>query len=365
MVKKQRENSNDLMCDVLVIGGGGSGFSAACTAAQKGAKTVIVEKRRTTGGDTALAGGLFAADSDAINRLRNQSNADQLYKRALSYSHWKVDPRIVRAFIYKSGETIGWLEEMGVKFEEIGQYIPTQGPRIMHMPEGMGLGLMKVLVKQARALGIKILTNTMAKKILTNKHSEMIEVMTENGGSQQLIKAKSVIIAAGGYAGNDDLLKKYYPFYSKDLLPVGLRHMGDGLLLALDVGAATEGLGTLLLRGPYYKGPSDVVTVAMEPNTLWVNKAGLRYVDEAIGFNWPESANALNRQPDIVSYTLFDEDTKRYFAEHGLIKGYKKPPLSKLVNLGSTLKKEANKGGVKIADSLEEIASTSGHDRSI
>ena len=80
---------------------------------RKGAKTIVLEKRHGAGGDTALAGGLFAAESPPLKRLKNDSSADELIKRALSYAHWKTDPRIVRAFIKRSGDTIGWLEEHG------------------------------------------------------------------------------------------------------------------------------------------------------------------------------------------------------------------------------------------------------------
>ena len=55
-------------------------------------------------------------------------------------------------------------------------------------------------------------------------------------------------------------------------ISVGLPHQGDGLRMAMEAGAATEGLGTLLLRGPYFRGSTQVLTVATEPVTVWVNK---------------------------------------------------------------------------------------------
>ena len=94
-----------------------------------------------------------------------------------------------------------------------------------------------------------------------------MEILAASKEKELRITAKSVIIAAGGYAGNKELLKQYYPFYTEDLHAVGLPLTGDGLLMSMKVGAATEGLGTLLLRGPYFRGAMDVVTVAMEPNT--------------------------------------------------------------------------------------------------
>jgi fumarate reductase flavoprotein subunit len=356
MSDRRTKGHHNLKADIVVIGGGGSGLAAAIVATEKGRKIVLLEKRRNAGGDTALAGGIFAAESPVLKRLRSESRCDELVKAAMSYSHWKTDPRIIRAFVYKSGDTIDWLEKMGVTFQDITQFLPLQGFRIIHLPHGFGAAVVKVLIKKGRALGVKLLCETEAKRILTSENGDVSGILAKAKGKELGITAKAVIIAAGGYAGNREFLKKYYPFYTEDLQAIGLPHTGDGLLMAMDIGAATEGLGTLLLRGPCFGGSIDVVHVAMEPNTIWVNKRGERFVDEATGFNWPEAANALNRQPDKMSYILFDEKIKQGFIEEGLIKGYRKPPLTRMIRLGKQLQREADRGRVKISDSWEEIA---------
>jgi fumarate reductase flavoprotein subunit len=355
-MKGQVRRKVDFTCNVAVVGAGGSGLAAAIAAAEKGAKTVVLEIRHGTGGDTALAGGLFAAESPPLKRLKNDSSADELIRDALHYAHWKTDPRIVRTFIRRSGDTIGWLEAMGVKFFEIAEYFPAQGPRIMHLPEGMGAGLMKVLLARSQDLGVKLLRDTAARKIITSNDGTVTGLKAAAKEKELTIASQCVIVAAGGYAGNRDLLKKYYPHYTDDLHLVGLPHQGDGLRMAMDAGAATEGLGTLLLRGPYFKGSTQVLTVATEPKTVWVNKQGERFIDEAMGFNWPEAANALNRQRDRISYTIFDERIKQEFMTEGPIKGYRNPPLKGLEKLEKQLKSEAEKGSVKIAQSWNEIA---------
>lgn len=353
---KREIDRKSLNCDAAIIGGGGSGLAAAIAAAEKGATVILFEKRSKPGGDTALAGGFFASESPALQRLRAESRSDELIKLALSHAHWKIDPRIIQAFIKKSGDTVRWLEQMGVKFEDISQFIPLQGPRIFHLPEGLGAGLIKLLVKKCKKLGVKILSNTAATKILTNKDGRVTGLLARSKEIELAISAKSVIIGSGGYAGNKEFLKKYYPFYTDTMRAIGLPLNGDGLTMAMEIGAATEGLGTLLLRGPYFPGSMDVVHVAMEPNTIWVNKKGIRFTDEAIGFNWPEAANALNRQPDKISYTLLDEKIKKYFMEDGLIKGFRQPPLTKMLRLDKKLRIEAEKGTVKISNSWDEIA---------
>ena len=356
MKARKKGKTHAYTCDVAVIGAGGSGLAAAITAAERGAKTIVLEKRHGTGGDTALAGGLFAAESPPLKRLKNDSSADELIKRALSYAHWKTDPRIVRAFIKKSGDTIGWLESIGVNFFEIAEYYPTQGPRIMHLPEGMGAGLVQVLVAKCKSLGVTLLRDTAATKILTDRNGTIVGINAVAKEEEISVSSKCVVIAAGGYGGNRDLLKKYYPQYTDELHLVGLPHQGDGLRMAMEAGAATEGLGTLLLRGPYFRGSNQVLTVATEPVTVWISKRGERFIDEAMGFNWPEAANALNRQPGRISFTLFDEAIKREFMTAGPIKGYRNPALKPLEKLDKQLHSEASKGSVMISDSWDEIA---------
>jgi fumarate reductase flavoprotein subunit len=206
-------------------------------------------------------------------------------------------------------------------------------------------------------MGVQLLYRTAVKKILSDKQGHITGVFATTGEKEVSIAGKSVIIATGGYAGNRELLKKYYPDYTEDLCLHGSPNMGDGLLMAIEKGAATEGLGILHLRGPRFPGSSYISIIIEEPNTLWVNKKGERFVDEAIAFYWPEAGNALNRQPDKISYTLFDEKIKRGFMEQGVIKGTAHFPIgTKMSELDKEIGSRLDKGEIKISDSWENMA---------
>jgi fumarate reductase flavoprotein subunit len=275
----------------------------------------------------------------------------------MGYSHWKIDPKIVRAFVDKSGDTIQWLEEKGLKFEDVLHYYPNQVPRVFHVPEGRGVGLVKLLVKKCEDMGVRLFYETAAKKILTSERGKVTGVLAATKEKEFRILGKSVILGTGGYSGNRELLKKYYADYTEDLCLHGTPNMGDGLLMATEIGAATEGLGILHLRGPRFAGSSYIAVVAEEPNTIWVNKRGERFIDEAIAYYWPEAGNALNRQPGKMSYTLFDEEIKKGFMEQGVIKGVAHFPTgTKMAELEKELRLHLDKGTIKISDSWEEIA---------
>jgi fumarate reductase flavoprotein subunit len=282
-----------------------------------------------------------------------------LFKMAMDYSHWTTHPRIVRAFIDKSGDTIEWLEDKGLKFNFIPQLYPNQVPRTWHCVERGGAAVVGALVERCKAMGITVLCDTAAKQILTNNRGRMTGVLALTRKGRVRIIADSVIIATGGYGGNRKLLKKYFPPDIRDAHLDGLPHMGDGLTMATQIGGATEGLGILHLFGPRVQKSLHMTAVATEPNTLWLNTKGERFADEAISFRFPEAANAVNRQPGKISYTIFDSKIKQSIIKEGLIKGigvFFVPQRTKLKELDRELKLEVGKGRTLIADSWRQIA---------
>lgn len=136
--------------------------------------------------------------------------------------------------------------------------------------------------------------------------------------------------------------------------------------MALEIGAATEGLGTCLLCGPFFPGSVYTLAVAVESNTVWINSEGRRYTDES-SERPSENANALNRQPGQISFTLFDNNIKNHFIEEGLLKGALRsyPPTTKMTQLEKRLQVEYSKGRIMISKSLDKIASWIGADSKV
>ena len=347
-----------LQPQIVIIGGGGAGLAAAVTAAVKGGRVVVIEKRRVPGGNTTLANVMFGAETPFQKRMKIDVPRDFAFKLAMGYAHWKTDPRIVRAFIDKSGDTIRWLEEKGIEFEYMPNYFPEQVPRAFQIMKGGGAAMTKSLAKECKDLRVKFLYQTRARKILINKNREVTGVQAVTKEQEVTIPSKSVIVATGGYAGSRELMKKYCAAYSEDLVQFGMPiSVGDGLRMAVGAGAATEGLGLLQLIGPRFATSSYIAAIVVEPNTIWLNKRGERFVDESLSFRWPEAANALARQPDKICYNMFDEKIKRGFINEGISRGWIKYPTgTKMTELDKEIRAQLSKGEIKISDSWEEIA---------
>jgi len=357
----QDNDAGNLQTDVVVIGAGGTGLAAAVAAAEKGAKVVVLEKANAPGGNSARAVGFFAAESPAQKRMRIDAPRDVLFKMAMDFAHWKINPQIIRAFVDKSGDTARWLEEKGLVIDRIPAFVPNQVIRTEHDAVKGGSDVVKILIESCEGLGVRLLRQTAARKIILNAAGEVGGVLAANKEQEFQITARSVIIATGGYAANKEMLKKYSPFYTEDIRYHGLPHTGDGILMAMEIGAATEGLGQLRMLGPMFDGSRrHVGMVYNQPQTIWVNKRGERYIDETMAFNHFESVNAVLQQPDKVSYTLFDERIKNNIIKEGPVRvaqeGFYGRMGTDLADLAQGLQKEADEGTVKISGLWEEIA---------
>ena len=370
--------TEDLKANLVIIGGGGTGLAAAVAAKENGAgRVILLEKRGTPGGNTAMPMGPFGVDSPAQKRAAIEFRRDEVFKIAMSWAHWKINPRIVRAFIDKSGDTIRWLEDKGLEFKCMPLY-PNQSPLTWHMPKGYGAEIVRVLAKECQKLGVEVLTRTPAKKILLGPNGEVTGVLAEREGEELTITTTGVIIGTGGYSGNKELLKKYCPDYRDNMKCDGIRHTGDGLLMAMEIGAATEGLGLLLLSGPQIPQsvamkigshadgvPEPLMAIALEPNTVWVNKRGQRFVDEGTSYHHFTCSNAVNRQPGNLCYTLLDNPLVQTMSQKGLLIGLGRHTVAErteMPGLEKELRLKEEQSWVKIADSWDDIAGWIGAD---
>jgi fumarate reductase flavoprotein subunit len=378
----------NLQAELVIIGGGGTGLAAALSAYEHGiSKIIVLEKTGSPGGSSAMAHDLFGVDSPVQKRKGTDARAEDFFKIAMRWSHWsKVNPRLVRAFIDKSGDTIRWLEEKGVKFK-LGQFYINQSPRIRHPIEGRGAELMRILSAHCREKGIQILTRTPANKVIRGQGKELHHVLAKSAETEYDIAAKCVIFASGGYGANNELLAKYCSYYNPGVaLNQGPRgNMGDGIQMAVEIGAATASLGNIMWHGPHSlpsdhtrfsiindKGETKVVPInnlVVEPEILWVNKKGRRFVDE--GYNLSSFAHGAiaAQQPGGIMYALYDLQVLKYIEENGLIRpmaygdipGLAPPerpmPGYPLPGFRAVFMAEASKSPyVKISDSLDELA---------
>lgn len=364
---KTIEKTVELEADIVIIGGGGAGLPAALTAIENGAKNVILlEKRNKVGGNAVLANGIFACESPVQRLNMIDAPKDELFKKAIEWhrSSYKVDQRIIRAYINKSGDTIHWLVNKGVEFEVGVQFrLHYHQNPCWHVVKGnTHLGrfapVMKLIEKECQEKGVKIFYETIAKELFRGSDGRVNGILIKKGDGEYRINTKSIIIATGGFMGNKELFDKYFPFFSqKSSGGIVVPHMGDGLQLAADAGATLDDYAALVreIGFPLAKD-IRVGSFARQPVSVWVNKKGERFMDEAATENSQPASNAVIRQQDGVGYVLCDEKIIQDYMENGWILPHA-PINPKPEDLKEALIKEAvSELSVKISKNWDDIA---------
>lgn len=208
----ERAQNEKLAADIVVIGGGGAGLVAAVAAAEKGANNIIVlEARRVPGGNAVNAIGLFAVAGQKGVDIKPQR--DVIFQKAMNYAHWRINARLVRALVDKSGDIVQWLEEKELKLERANFFGPSHASTVFRCggaPEGIGYEVVQALVRKCEELDVRLLYQTRAKKLIA-EGGKVVGVLAEGKDGEIRITTKSVILAAGGFAGNKKLLKKFLP----------------------------------------------------------------------------------------------------------------------------------------------------------
>jgi fumarate reductase flavoprotein subunit len=309
-------SSGNLKADIVIIGGGGSGLSAAASALEQGAKSILIlEKRNKLGGNAVNPAGLLAANSRLQARLGMNTSRDQVFRHAMEYAHWKLNAPLIRAIVDRSSDTIEWLEKKGIHFTNIVTHFPNQNPNTYHMAAGKestGAQIVKALSQQCEASSkVKILTETSAQHLLVDQQGKIIGVTAVDKNKKPLnINTPCVIVCTGGYSGNEQLIKKYDPFYHKEeVIPRGIPQKGEGIRMTSEIGAVLDGMGVYEWE-QFFWGSACLTVLVRQACTLWINKKGKRFTDESI-LVMGDAANAIGRQPGRSIYCLFDETIKK------------------------------------------------------
>jgi fumarate reductase flavoprotein subunit len=363
-------NKRAMETDVVVIGTGVTGLAAALTAVEGGAKVIVFEKQRSLGGSSNFFYGTFAVESEMQRKRYITYSRDQAFKNIMEYSHWRANPRLVRAIVDESGATIAWLSQQGVDFSDARINFP-EAPMTYHVVKGQGAAVVKVLAERGKEKGVDLRTAAPVIKIM-KKGDRISGVIAEQEGEEIEVAAKVVVIASGGYANNKEWIKKYSGFeLGINLFPVGnVDKVGDGIRMAWEVGAAEEGLGVLEL---YRVGPvgsefpmmGQLEFIPAQPD-LWVNQRGERFCDESIAFSETSAGNANARYKEGYTYSLFDESIKQLVLEKGIERGVGEDylPGTRPLNFDKELHTaiENRTTELFVANSLEELAGKIGID---
>ncbi|WP_182358333.1 FAD-binding protein [Tomitella gaofuii] len=314
--------------DVLVIGFGIAGGSAAVGAAERGAKVLVLERAAEAGGTTAMAGGHFyLGGGTAVQRETGHDDSPEEMAKYLIAVSREPDEAKIRAYCDGSVAHFDWIESLGLKFER--SYYPekaviqpgTEGlmftgnekvwpfkdqavpaPRGHKVPQPGDTGGAKmavdVLLRRAEELGVQIRYETGATALVTDG-GRVVGAAWKRFGDTGAIKAKSVVIAAGGFVMNKEMVAEHVPQLAKKPFTLGSTYDdGLGITLGESVGAATEHMDQAFITAPVYP-PSILLT------GLIVNAEGRRFVAEDSYHS--RTSGFVMDQPGQKAFLIVDE----------------------------------------------------------
>jgi tricarballylate dehydrogenase len=299
-------------CDVLIVGEGIAGCTAALAATEQGANVLIIEKapQNVPHANTAFSGGSFRRVSQAYP-------AEKFYHDMISLSGGKADPELTKIMVEASQKARDWLTELGVPWTS-----KSRDPGASDQVDGQGKALAQILRRAVADRNIKTLHETEASSlILEGKKIAGARVSTKEGSSE--ISSKAVILAAGGFQANPEMVTRYIGPGGNNLVLRGSPYnTGDGIRMALEVGAKIDWMDDFhggLIHYGYRKYLAEGAMAGMRSMKKYevgilVNQQGNRFVDEGEQASDKTYAKfgkivALT-QPGGVAYVIFDSATK-------------------------------------------------------
>ena len=139
---------------------------------------------------------------------------------------------------------IAWLKRFGIRFDFLPtQFLTRSQPRLL--PIGGGLALVDTLAAEAEKRDATFVYETAAKSLIQDKTGAIAGVRAIGPGAKPLeFGAKSVVLGCGGFEGNPEMQTRYIGRRSLYLRPIcrgGHYNKGEGIQMALDIGAAPSG----------------------------------------------------------------------------------------------------------------------------
>ena len=369
------------MTRVVVVGGGNAALNAAIAAREKGADVVLLERApfELRGGNSRFTAGAMRTVYDGVNDLkrlmpeltkREIDRADfGSYTRERFYddmgriTQYRADPDLTERLIDSSFETLAWMRGKGVRF------LPLYGRQSFEVDGkvrfwggltveawGGGPGLVDSLSAIATKAGIDIRYGVRATALRTASNGFAVLVGDET------LPADAVVLACGGFESNPAWRTRYLgPGW--DLAKVrGTRfNTGDGIRMAIDVGAATRGNWSGChavawdLNAPEFGdlAVGDNFQKHSYPFGILVNQHGRRFVDEGADFRnytYARYGRDVLNQPGQRAWQIFDAKVAHLLRDEYRIRQVTKATANSIEELAGKLE------GVDSDALLAEIA---------
>ncbi len=246
-----------------------------------------------------------------------------------------------------------------------------------------GAALIGALYEQVFKAGVQLRMETKLETLVADKSGRAVGIEVSNFGRKYTINARhGVVLAAGGFEWNQELRDRFYP------VPGLARHSsspedgnrGEALIAAEKIGAATEHteegwwIPTMSLPMPKASNFHEIHQAAFDVGRPWsvcVNRNGVRFVDEATGydsFGQAMVADQVATGANCPCWLIFDAKFRAKFSAGGLMPWAHTPERKvpadwwdHYVFRAATVEQLAAKIGVPVAALAQTVSTMNGY----
>ncbi len=358
--------------DVLVVGKGNAALCSALSAHEHGVKVAMLEAASEDehGGNSRFAGGVMRFAYEKVDDLKRitevtdeevatsdfgTNTTDEYYDDLYRLTSYRSDPDLSEILITQSQDIMAWLRTKGVKFLlNFGRQSGlVNGKRKFfgRMPieaHGGGAGLVDYLDKAVKAKGIEIFYDTRAVSLIYDGE-KVSGVRAQMKGKMTEIRAKSVVLACGGFEANPEMRTRYLgPGWELVKVRGSRFNQGDGLKMALDIGAAPYGNWSGSHAVGWDRNAPEFGDVSVGDQFqkhsyifgILVNADGKRFVDEGWDFHsftYAKYGGEVLKQPAQFAWQVFDSKVTKLLRSEYRIKMMTKVSANTLEELATKL----------------------------
>lgn len=303
----------DYEADVVVIGGGTAGLPAAIITAEAKLKTVVLETRNVCGGSFRMIIGSVAIPGSDEQKALGIDDSTDIFCQDL-VNRCGAEPALARAVADNQPDCYRLFKERGFKFPGLYALPGHSRLRALGYIGKQGPALVQTLEESARSKGVEILFKHRANRLINNPATgRVIGVEVKVDEATKNFKArKAVIIATGGFGHNREMIAEYAPHMLNAIPKMPTSHQGDGLKMALDLGAATKDIAVAVAPSwPVCMETHNQCLRALNFGGLMVNIHGKRFHDESSSENYyAYMTGEAMRQPQGFYWVILNDAVK-------------------------------------------------------
>jgi flavocytochrome c len=300
--------SEKINTEVVIIGGGAAGISAGIEALDAGASVIILEKETTPGGAAIISGGgCLIVGSPLQEKEGIKDTPDLAFDDWMKWGGPSADEVWARYYIeHTLHDLYHWAEQNGVEWVDLKSQ---EGNSVLRWTRAAdsGQGLMRKLIESYHAKGGKLITSAPVTGFLRegDRISGVTARTSANGASRNLeIKAKSVVVASGGFNSNVDMVLEVLPELASGriLEGSGFGAKGDGHKLVREAGGYLTHMDHIWFYAystPDYRdqGSRRGLVFRLLPGNIWINQQGNRFHNESLSGGNSGSPALLAQNP--------------------------------------------------------------------